>query len=62
MIQRPTTLILGAGASKPFGFPIGYELLSRVIEYGFQLRQNRLEYKDLDVLQFLRELGVLHGN
>jgi hypothetical protein len=27
MIKKPTTLILGAGASAPFGFPTGYELL-----------------------------------
>src|SRR5277367_5961595 len=32
MIQRQTTLILGAGASEPFGFPTGYELLRLVIE------------------------------
>jgi hypothetical protein len=30
MIKRKTTLILGAGASAPFEFPIGYELLRRV--------------------------------
>jgi hypothetical protein len=33
MITKPTTLILGAGASAPFGFPTGYELLSRVVEW-----------------------------
>jgi hypothetical protein len=32
MITRPTTLILGAGASAPFGFPTGYQLLQRVLE------------------------------
>ena len=27
MFEQPTVLILGAGASKPFGFPTGYELI-----------------------------------
>jgi hypothetical protein len=31
MITKPTTLILGAGASKPFGFPTGAELRERII-------------------------------
>src|SRR5258708_19497688 len=31
MITRPTTLILGAGASAPFGFPTGYQLLNEVL-------------------------------
>lgn len=26
MIERKTVLVLGAGASKPYGFPLGYEL------------------------------------
>ena len=33
MIDKQTTLILGAGASAPFGFPTGYELLRRVIDW-----------------------------
>jgi hypothetical protein len=33
MIIRPTTLILGAGASASFGFPTGYELLRQVIDW-----------------------------
>jgi hypothetical protein len=33
MIEKQTTLILGAGASAPFGFPTGYELLRRVIAW-----------------------------
>ena len=31
MITKPTTLIPGAGASAPFGFPTGYQLLRHVI-------------------------------
>jgi hypothetical protein len=33
MIERRTTLILGAGASAPFGFPTGYELLCQAINW-----------------------------
>lgn len=33
MILRKTTLILGAGASAPFGFPTGYELLRQVVAW-----------------------------
>ena len=32
MIERPTVLVLGAGASQPYGFPLGRELLFKVIE------------------------------
>lgn len=31
MINIPTVLILGAGASNPFGFPSGYELLKIIV-------------------------------
>jgi hypothetical protein len=31
MINKPTTLILGAGASAPFGFPTGNELKEKVL-------------------------------
>jgi len=30
LIKRPTVLILGAGASKPYGFPLGRELLYKI--------------------------------
>ncbi|MFZ2651744.1 MAG: SIR2 family protein [Burkholderiaceae bacterium] len=31
MISTPTVLVLGAGASKPYGFPLGGELRGRII-------------------------------
>jgi hypothetical protein len=31
MIARPTVLILGAGASKPYGFPLGVELADLIV-------------------------------
>jgi hypothetical protein len=33
MINKPTTLILGAGASVPFGFPTGYALLQKALSW-----------------------------
>ena len=32
MIKTPTVLILGAGASHPYGFPLGRELLFKVVQ------------------------------
>lgn len=32
MIDTPTVLVVGAGASKPYGFPLGTELRDRVLE------------------------------
>jgi hypothetical protein len=32
MIERPTVLVLGAGASMPFGFPSGQELMREILE------------------------------
>lgn len=32
MFDRPTLLILGAGASQPYGYPTGYELKSRILQ------------------------------
>jgi len=31
MFRKKTTLILGAGASKPYGFPLGYQLIDDII-------------------------------
>lgn len=56
MIQRQTILILGAGASAPFGFPTGYQLLQQVIEKTtpHDLVPN---YAVLDHGNFLNQLG-----
>ena len=31
MIKTPTVFVLGAGASQPFGFPLGFELRDSAI-------------------------------
>src|SRR6266516_3639566 len=31
MIQKPTVLILGAGASEPYGYPLGAALVGRIV-------------------------------
>ncbi len=36
MITKPTVLVLGAGASKPYGYPLGGELL----EYIYAVLEN----------------------
>jgi hypothetical protein len=33
VIAKPTTLILGAGASAPFGFPTGHDLLRQILSW-----------------------------
>jgi hypothetical protein len=38
MIQQKTVLVLGAGASIPFGFPSGYELVQQVCASHFYMR------------------------
>jgi len=32
MITKPTVLVIGAGASKPYGFPTGQELRDYILE------------------------------
>jgi hypothetical protein len=60
MIERPTVLILGAGASKPYGFPLGFELRDDVIRMhsrnaiNFQLRQIGITPQQYD--SFIGEL------
>ena len=50
MIETPTVLILGAGASRPYGFWLGRELLFKVVE-GLDVNgdiNNRLRQVDFD--------------
>ncbi|MDA3860136.1 MAG: hypothetical protein PF445_02830, partial [Melioribacteraceae bacterium] len=49
MIKTPTIFILGAGASKPYGFPTGYELRENIIDNCI----NRVSYfKDFLPLEY----------
>jgi len=56
MITEPTALILGAGASMPYGFPSGLELMQKILStikphkpltedlVGFDIEQNDINY------------------
>ena len=67
MIETPTVLILGAGASKPYGFPAGRELLDEIcasLKGNFLRRQWGRDFvelfhpplnKDLDLITEFRE-------
>lgn len=52
MIKTPTVLVLGAGASQPYGFPLGRELLFQVIQ---RLRPNSDLFNNLPKLGFEKE-------
>ena len=68
MIKEETVLILGAGASKPFGYPTGFQLLKKICE---NLSEDRIRsgkskeigeilesgYDEEDVLEFSRVLS-----
>jgi hypothetical protein len=68
MIERPTVLVLGAGASKPYGFPTGEELLRQIVAIpkrpippnaGTALRQVLREcgFEDQLITDFVDELN-----
>ncbi len=57
MIQTQTVLILGAGASGPYGFPSGYELLIRVLDLGIANQLIRAGFEAGEVKQFQYSLG-----
>ena len=40
MIQKPTTLVLGAGASMPYGFPSGKGLKEKILNFGPEVLEN----------------------
>jgi len=65
---KPTTFVLGAGVSMPFGFPSGFGLLKQVIELEHAAAHNELEwvfelfestipdFARIDLFNFLRDL------
>jgi len=69
MIKKPTVLILGAGASMPYGFPSGQKLKEEVLFYlDFGNSQNwypkfkQLGYKREDVEEFFAALNYSERN
>jgi len=63
MIIKPTTLILGAGASAPFRFPTGYQLLQQVLSLTHPSSLSNqmqnfapLGHKQNEIIQFYNEL------
>ncbi len=59
MIERSIVLILGAGASKPYGFPLGRELVTKVSEDDSIGMRNLMAYMGVSVTDdedFRREL------
>jgi hypothetical protein len=59
VIQRPVVLVLGAGASKPYGFPVARELLTGIrkslsTEQAFRVRLLGSDYSET-------EIGNLHS-
>jgi hypothetical protein len=53
MIKQKVTLVLGAGASAPYGFPLGQNLMSEVIEKLIGESGGR----SLHLIQLLKDLG-----
>ncbi|MBF4474545.1 hypothetical protein [Methanobacterium formicicum] len=54
MIETPTTLILGAGASKPYGYPLGNDLKDKIIHSLNAMVENESGWVDeLDINPFL---------
>lgn len=53
MIRSPTVLVLGAGASKPYGYPLGSELVDRIVSLtGQQGGFSQLFDNEYDVASF----------
>ncbi len=62
MFQKPTVLILGAGASVPFGFPTGIQLKERIIGRlkaqgsGWREVLHKLNFTNSDIDGFINDL------
>ena len=62
MIKKPVAFVLGAGAMQPYGFPIGWELVSQVLGQfsgNTQQRHSMLEHTDFreaELDKFLKAL------
>jgi len=60
MIRTPTVFVLGAGASQPFAFPTGRELVDHTVQ-ALQSNENRafftqLGFAEEDVIRFRDQL------
>jgi hypothetical protein len=58
MIRKKTTIILGAGSSAEYGFPVGSDLLAKIkagVRYRFSHYSGKIE-GDTDLLETLRRL------
>lgn len=57
MISRPTTIVLGAGASVPFGFPSGRQLVDRLCSPGIGHRLITAGFPERMVREFQTSLA-----
>ncbi len=58
MIRLPTVFVIGAGASKPYGFPLGPELRNRVIDATRGMPARDKFYRSGDVGKVLATLDI----
>ncbi|MDB6157769.1 MAG: hypothetical protein JWO04_1475 [Gammaproteobacteria bacterium] len=62
LITVPTTLVLGAGASKPYGYPLGEELVAGIAQNKFELVNNLLQLNfEGDVIEEFRRSLIESG-
>jgi hypothetical protein len=58
MITRPTVLVLGAGASQPYGYPSGRDLLKMIANASTNPGSNLI--KELSLLEQFRSVPEMH--
>ena len=59
MLRTKTVFILGAGASQPFGFPLGFELYQRVVDFRDPSRKYLLDctaFTERHLVPFIKSL------